>query len=135
MEEEDAWVEEVRHLHRKVQEQRLAVEREVVSEETVQKNKEGMKMSILDRFRRGSKNIPVGATFRLTQEGREKLQDFGGDPKSRILVALETRGTSDIDEISQTSGVSRGQVERLIPTLIRGNYIQYVSATMGDDTE
>jgi len=30
-------------------------------------------MSVLDRFRRG-KNIPSNATFRLTQEGREKLQ-------------------------------------------------------------
>jgi len=90
-------------------------------------------MGVLDRFRRGGRNIPAGATFRLTQEGREKLQDFGGDPKSRVLVALETRGTSDIDEISQTSGLSRGQVERLMPTLIRGNYIQYVSASMGEE--
>ena len=87
-------------------------------------------MSVLDRFQRRGRTIPPNASFRLTQEGREKLQEFGGDPKSRVLVALETRGTSDIDEISQTSGVSRGQVERLIPALIRGRYIQYVSASM-----
>ena len=93
-------------------------------------------MSILERFRRGgSKTIPQNATFRLTQEGREKLQDFGGDPESRVLVALETRGTSDIEEISQTSGLSRGQVERLMPKLVRGSYVQYVSASMGDDAE
>lgn len=86
-------------------------------------------MSVLDRFRRSkSRGIPQGATFRLTQNGQEKLQEFSGDPKSRVLVALETRGTSDIDEISQASGLSRGQVERLIPTLVRGRYIQYVSA-------
>ena len=78
------------------------------------------------------KNIPPNATFRLTQEGREKLQDFGGDPKSRILTALETHGTSDIDELSQGSGVSRGQVEKLIPGMIRGGYIQYVSASSED---
>ena len=92
-------------------------------------------MGLIDRFRRGSRNIPANATFRLTQEGREKLQEFGGDPKSRVLVALETRGTSDIEEISQTSGLSRGQVERLMPVLVRGSYVQYVSASMGDDTE
>ena len=84
-------------------------------------------------FGRGKgKSIPPNATFRLTQEGREKLQEFGGDPKSRILVALETHGTSDIDELSQGSGVSRGQVEKLIPGMIRGGYIQYVSAASED---
>ncbi len=92
-------------------------------------------MSILDRLKRGGgKNIPLNASFRLTQEGREKLQDFGGDPKSRILVALETRGTSDIDEMSQASGLSRGQVERLVPALTRAGYIQYISSSMaGED--
>ena len=84
-------------------------------------------------FNRGKgKGIPPNATFRLTQEGREKLQEFGGDPKSRILTALETQGTSDIDEISQTSGVSKGKVEKLIPAMIKGGYIQYVSAVSED---
>lgn len=84
-------------------------------------------------FNRGKKKaIPPNATFRLTQEGREKLQDFGGDPKSRILTALETHGTSDIDEISQASGVGRGQVEKLVPGMIRGGYIQYISAVNED---
>jgi len=85
--------------------------------------------------RHKSRNIPADATFRLTQEGRDKVQEFSGDPKSRVLVALETRGTSDIDEISQVSGLGRGQVERLIPVLVRGRYIQYVSASTMADTE
>jgi DNA-binding MarR family transcriptional regulator len=72
--------------------------------------------------------IPPNATFRLTQTGQEKLQEFSGDPKSRILVALETRGTSDLEEISNASGLSRGQVERLVPAMVRGGYIQYVSS-------
>ena len=84
-------------------------------------------------FNRGKgKGIPPNATFRLTQEGREKLQEFGGDPKSRILTALETQGTSDIAEISQTSGVSKGKVEKLVPAMIKGGYIQYVSAVSED---
>ena len=85
-------------------------------------------------FNRGKgKGIPPNATFRLTQEGRNKLQEFGGDPKSRILTALETQGTSDIDEISQTSGVSKGKVERLVPAMIKGGYIQYVGAVSSED--
>ena len=84
-------------------------------------------------FGKKPKTIPANATFRLTQEGREKLQEFGGDPKSQVLMALETRGTSDLDEISQASGLSRGQVERLIPVLVRGSYIQYVSSAMVED--
>ena len=83
-------------------------------------------------FNRGKKSIPPNATFRLTQEGREKLQEFGGDPRSRILTALETQGTSDIDEMSQASGVSRGKVEKLVPKMLRGGYIQYVSAVSED---
>lgn len=84
-------------------------------------------------FGRGKeKRIPRNATFRLTQEGREKSQEFGGDAKSRILVALETRGTSDVDEIAQASGVRRGQVEKLIPGMLRGGYIQYIGAVSED---
>lgn len=84
-------------------------------------------------FNRRGHRIPPNASFRLTQEGRNKLQEFSGDPKSRILVALETRGTSDIDEIAQASGLSRGKVESLIASLVRGSYVQYVSASSGGD--
>jgi hypothetical protein len=92
-------------------------------------------MSILDRLtgRGGKRAIPPNATFRLTEQGRDKLQDFGGDPKSLILVALETRGTSDVEEISVASGVKRGQVERMIPALIRGGYVQYIGPTSGGE--
>jgi len=89
-------------------------------------------MSVLDRFRR-SKNIPSNATFRLTQEGREKLQDFKGDAKSRVLVALETEGTSTTGEIASASGLSKGQVERMIPRLVRGGYIQYISGSTAEE--
>ena len=83
-------------------------------------------------FNRGKgKGIPRNATFKITQEGREKLQEFNGDPKSQILMALETGGTSDLDEISQRSGLSKGQIERFIKPLVAGRYIQYVSASMG----
>ena len=82
-------------------------------------------------FGRRSKRFPPNATFTLTQKGREKVQEFGGDPKSLILTALETRGTSDIDEISQASGVSKGQIERLLPGMSRGGYVQYITAGSG----
>ena len=90
---------------------------------------------LFDRMRKGSRGIPATATFRLTEQGRDKLQDFSGDPKSRILVMLESRGTSDVDEIAQASGLSKGQVERLIPSMVRGGYIQYVSAAMGSGSD
>lgn len=80
--------------------------------------------------RKKNLGIPRNATFRLTQEGREKLQEFAGNPKDRVLMALETRGTSDIDEIAEASGLNRGQVERFIRPLVAGQYIQYVSTSM-----
>ncbi len=79
-------------------------------------------------FGRKNRGMPQNATFRLTEQGREKLQEFSGDPKSRILVALETGGSSDIDEISKASGLSKGQIERLVPAMIKGGYIQYITA-------
>ena len=82
---------------------------------------------------KNNRGIPPNATFSLTQRGQEKLQDFSGDPKSRFLVALETRGTSDIGEISEASGLSKGQVERMIPALVRGGYVQYISASLGSE--
>jgi DNA-binding PadR family transcriptional regulator len=83
-------------------------------------------MSILDRISGKGRAIPARATFKITQEGREKLQEFTGDARSRILMALETHGTSNIDEICQASNLNRGQVERIIPTLAP-TYIQFVS--------
>jgi len=78
-------------------------------------------------FGRNKKSsIPPGATFRITEQGREKLQEFGSDPKHRILMAFETGGTSDIEQVSRASNESKGRVERLIPQLVRGGYIQYV---------
>lgn len=91
-------------------------------------------MGFLDSFGGGhGKNIPPGATFRLTEQGREKLQEFSGDPKGRILVALETRGTSDVDDITAAAGLNRGQVERMIPQMVRGGYIQYASRATDED--
>ena len=49
-------------------------------------------------FGRKKGRMPANATFRLTQEGREKLQEYTGDSKSQVLLALETGGTSDLEE-------------------------------------
>ena len=98
----------------------------------------GLLDGIMNRKGGGGKSgrsIPQHATFRLTEQGREKLQEFGGDPKSRVLVALETHGTSDLDEIAQTSGLRKGQVERIIPQLVRGGFVQYTGAMAGEYEE
>ena len=86
-------------------------------------------MSILDKFAHRGRNIPQNASFRLTQEGREKLQNFQGDAKSRILVALETEGSSTVSEIASASGLSKGKVEHLVPSMVRAGYIQYISGS------
>ena len=94
-------------------------------------------MGFFDRIFRGKgvAHIPANAAFRITEQGKDKLQEYGGDPKSRVLVALETRGTSDVDEISNATGISKGQIERLIPVLLRGGYIQFVTGSGGGGVE
>lgn len=89
-------------------------------------------MSILEKFRLNKSSIPKNASFRITQEGKEKLQDYRGDAKSRILVALDTDGTSSVSEIAASSGLSKGAVERIIPSLMRNNFIQ-LSGSMNAD--
>lgn len=88
-------------------------------------------MSVLDRFTINRHVLPKNATFRLTQEGREKLQSYTGTPQSRILAALETCGTSDRDEVANASGLGRGQVERLLLALLQKGYVQRVGGSGG----
>ena len=84
-------------------------------------------MSLLSRFGLNKSGVlPRNATFRLTQEGREKLQSYTGTPQARILATLETQGTSDRDEIANTAGMSRGSVERNVLALLQKGYVQRV---------
>ncbi len=74
--------------------------------------------------------IPKNATFRITQQGSERVsQKFSGDAKSLILLALETEGTLNVEEIAQRAHINRGQAERLIPVLANGGYIALASTT------
>jgi len=83
-------------------------------------------------FGRKKGRIPSNATFRLTQEGKEKLGEYTGDPKSQVLLALETGGTSDLEELAKSSGLSKGQVERIVLVLMRGGYVQYVGGASAE---
>lgn len=82
---------------------------------------------MLDRFRRP---LPFDRydTFRITEQGREKVQDYRGRPADRILVALESEGGMDIKDLSSNSGISVGHLEHLLPALIRGGYIATTGA-------
>lgn len=77
--------------------------------------------------------LPKNATYRLTQEGREKLQSYTGSPQARILASLETCGTSDRDEIANASGLSRWSVEKHVLVLLQKGYIQRVGAGVGGE--
>jgi DNA-binding MarR family transcriptional regulator len=93
-------------------------------------------MGLMDRFTRRKYNLPKNSTFRLTQEGKEKLQSYSGTPQARILAALETNGTSDADEIAHTSGLGRGRVEKEILILMQKGFIQRTGgATRLEDTD
>jgi len=84
-------------------------------------------MSVLDRFGIGKGNVlPKNATYRLTQEGIEKLTSYTGTPQARILASLQTCGTSDRDEIASASGLSRGSVEKHVMVLLQKGYVQRV---------
>jgi len=92
-------------------------------------------MSILDRIARPKPrgSIPKHTTFRLTESGRDKLADYAGDPQSRILIALEVSHASvNVEEIARACRFGVGQVERLIPNLVRAGYVQPATAGEAD---
>ena len=77
---------------------------------------------------KGAAHLPSNAALVITEQGKDKLQEYGGDPKGRILLALETRGSSDVTEISSASGLSRGEVERMVPVLLKSGYVRFVTS-------
>lgn len=84
-------------------------------------------MSLLDNMSRGSPGASRHSSFSISERGREYLNDRGltGDPKTRVLVALETCGSSaDIDDLRRTSGLSGTQIERILPHLVRSGLVQ-----------
>lgn len=74
--------------------------------------------------------MPRNATFRITQEGEERLGRYAGSPEDRVLMALQTKGSSTVDEIASALGMSRGAVERAISNLMSGEYIQPIGGGM-----
>ena len=83
-------------------------------------------------FGLSNEHIPRSATFMLTEIGRSKAEDFTGDERTRILMALEQNGASNIEEISRLSRIRKGRVERMIPSLIKGGYIQPIRSGMSE---
>lgn len=84
-------------------------------------------MSVLDRFRHN--RINKNTAFRITEQGREKLQSFDGRDLYMLLSALETGGSKNIDELAREANIPRGKVERLLPSLLRGGYVQNALTT------
>jgi len=92
-------------------------------------------VSLLDKItgNRPTRAYPRHVTFRLTASGGDKLQDYSGDPQSRVLIALETlKSSANLEEIARTSRLSVGQVERIIPRLVRAGFVTPASAADGD---
>jgi len=93
-------------------------------------------MGLLDSLtgKKPIRRIPPGTTFRITQQGKDKVQEqFSSDPEGRVLTSLETGGTSNTDEIARNSGLSRGRVERIIPKLVRGGYVRFAGSSDIED--
>ena len=69
----------------------------------------------------------------ITPRGREKLE--GGkvpDKINKILMCLSTEGSGDMDDISQSTKISKKNVEKLLPQLAHAGVIQAVG-TGGDN--
>lgn len=78
-------------------------------------------------FRRRRISLPKNATFRITQEGSDKIRDGVMTAQMRVLIAIQTIGSSaDLNEIAMHSGLGRGHTERVVVQLIQKGYVQRV---------
>ena len=74
------------------------------------------------------------AAFRLTEEGKAKLESFDGSVGNRILVALECASSSlDLDDLSSATGIPRGRLEAILPGMLRRGYIQLSGSGQGGE--
>ena len=81
-------------------------------------------MGVSDLLHRNRGTIDRQIAFRLTEIGRAKLgESYDGNPRSRILVALECSGSQNMDELRHTSGLSGSQLEQMLPLLLRSGYV------------
>ena len=78
-------------------------------------------------------HIPRSATFVLTELGRAKAENFTGDDRTRICMTLDQNGASNLEEISRISKINKGKIERMIPTLVKGGFIQSVRGEVNND--
>ena len=86
--------------------------------------KEGEKMGLANRE---SSTVPQNTTFRLTEKGRAKLQEFGPGNEGAILYALEVGGTSNAKDIAASSGFDVARVGRMLLPLKRAGYVQWTN--------
>lgn len=93
-------------------------------------------MGFFDRiFRgRGGGHLPDNTAVMITERGRSELGEHGDRTDSRVLLALETRGSMDVDKIASTSGLSSREVERALSNLLRQGFARLVNAPPDDET-
>lgn len=82
---------------------------------------------LLDMIKGGGRRggaIPPNATFTITQQGTEKVEEFNGDDNQMILMSLTTGGTLTLREIAQRTRMPLGRAERVISKLAQGGYVR-----------
>lgn len=85
-------------------------------------------------FSRGQPAFNRNSLFRITEVGKAKVQEnfTSGDPRIRVLMAMESIGSSaDLDELSQNTRMTRGQLERILGSMVRQGLITTNADLMG----
>lgn len=69
----------------------------------------------------------------ITESGKNELGERAGSPESRVLLALETRGSMGVSKIASASGLSVKEVEHILPSLLRRRLARLVSSEPEDE--
>lgn len=93
-------------------------------------------MGLFDRRDDHRDTINKNGWFSLTERGKERVSRFGygNSPQDRLLVALECADSAaTLDDMARFGHMSRGQVERLLPRLIKSGMVSDNAGYAGGD--
>ena len=93
-------------------------------------------MNTMDNMSGGRSSVNKNGWFGLTERGKSRVDEFGygNSTQDRVLVGIECAGSAcTIDDIARNCHISRGQVERVLPRLVKAGMVSDNSGYSGGE--
>ena len=82
-------------------------------------------MGFENPFTRGT-SIPNSLTFTLTPLGKMKAEDYNGDNETKVLVAIEENGPSNLTELCAHTGLGRNRIAGVLRKALKSGKVHTI---------